>query len=130
MKNEPERVKALFDQLINEPLKDFPAKHALFDAPYQQGVYVIYGPRLEGLYVGRTLREGGFGIRGRQITHRRELVKTQRLQVPLPDRKKSTAARFAGILRNWLPLPEASRNSRQGVLAAAKRGCLCGDILP
>jgi hypothetical protein len=44
MTHEPQRIKALFDQLIDAPLKDFPAfpaKYVNFDALYQPGVYVI-----------------------------------------------------------------------------------------
>jgi hypothetical protein len=64
---EQERIRTLFDQLMNQPLKDFPQRYAQFDAPFEDGVYVIYGARMKVLYVGRTTGPGspGTGLRRR-----------------------------------------------------------------
>jgi len=53
--DEPELVKALFDQLVKAPIKTF--CRGCRDVPNEEGVYVIYGPYpWDVRYVGRTHR--------------------------------------------------------------------------
>jgi hypothetical protein len=71
--NERDLIKALFEQLINAPLKSYPLLRGLPDAPADHGVYVIYGPRGKVLYVGRTSSAwiiSAGGLRRRLSTHR------------------------------------------------------------
>ncbi len=67
--DEPEAVKALFEELMLEPLQTFPGRYKKLDAPVQQGVYVIYDPQEQDvLHVGRTPRAKG-GIAQRLRGH-------------------------------------------------------------
>jgi len=54
IKREQEIVTALFEDLVRSPLKSFPVHREKIDAPNEQGVYIIYGPREVVLHVGRT----------------------------------------------------------------------------
>ncbi len=75
MTREQKRIRTLFDQLMSAPLKDFPYRYTKFDTASEQGVYVIYGPRLKVLYVGRTYRGDNYsgGLRRRLITQRQKI---------------------------------------------------------
>ena len=69
MEPEPEIVAALYGELMEAPLRTFPALwEAGLDAPDRQGVYVIYDPRGRVLHVGRTTSARG-GIRQRLRDH-------------------------------------------------------------
>ncbi len=69
MKPEPEIVAALYGELMEAPLRTFPALwEAGLDAPDRQGVYVIYDPRGRVLHVGRTTSARG-GISQRLRDH-------------------------------------------------------------
>ena len=58
--DEPKAVKALFDQLMLEPLRIFPKLRQTLDAPALRSVYVIHDPRgRDVLYVGSTPRALG-----------------------------------------------------------------------
>jgi hypothetical protein len=75
---EQERIKTLFDQLVSAPLNDFPDRYTKFDAPPELGVYVIFSPLLEVLYVGRTTRTQYPGVSGGGLRRR---LKTQRQKI-------------------------------------------------
>ena len=87
MTREQERIRTLFDQLMSAPLKGFPNRYSRYklEAPSEHGVYVIYGPRMKVLYVGRTYRGqaygrgfqdrgAGGGLQRRLITQRQKIV--------------------------------------------------------
>jgi len=61
-------VKELFTMLTRAPLELFPAYGRRLNAPKEQGVYIIYGPKNNVLHVGRTLRAKG-GIAQRLRNH-------------------------------------------------------------
>ena len=65
---EPEKVEALFIELIRSPQRMFPPLRGQLDAPDRQGVYVIYDPRGKVVHVGRTPRAAG-GIAQRLRNH-------------------------------------------------------------
>src|ERR1700730_2421139 len=80
MTREQERIRTLFDQLMSAPLKGFPNRYDRYtklEAPSEHGVYVIYGPRMQILYVGRTYRsfnlDFGGGLQRRLITQRQKI---------------------------------------------------------
>jgi hypothetical protein len=80
--NEPERVKALFEELTRAPLKRFPDRGYDIDAPRQEGVYVIYDPSDRVSYVGRNVRRPtglvgrlGAHLRGRGSPFRRNILR-------------------------------------------------------
>jgi hypothetical protein len=72
--SERERIRALFDQLMNAPVKSF--QRGMLDEPKQHGVYVIYSPRGKVLYVGRTYRANFRanleGLQRRLTSHRKK----------------------------------------------------------
>ena len=66
---EQKTVRGLFQTLINAPVRKFPSVRGNLDAPREHGVYVIYGPRMRVLHVGRTLRGIRGGVRNRLGNH-------------------------------------------------------------
>jgi hypothetical protein len=56
MTSEQETVRAQFNELRRALLQTFPAPRKKLDAPYGQGVYLIYSPQNKVLHVGRTYR--------------------------------------------------------------------------
>jgi hypothetical protein len=65
---EADIIKSLFIKLIECPIQQFPTNRGSLIAPFEPGVYVIYGPRKKVLYVGRTPRGIG-GLRQRLVNH-------------------------------------------------------------
>lgn len=61
-------VKKLYDTLVKEPCRPFPAVGAILDAPEERGVYIIYGPKDDVQHVGST-PTGQRGIAGRLRNH-------------------------------------------------------------
>ena len=67
-KQEHEKVKALFTQLMDSPLQTFPPLRGELNATDKRGVYVIHHPRGKVAHVGRTTRAQG-GISQRLRDH-------------------------------------------------------------
>jgi len=64
MKPEPEIVAALYGELMEAPLRTFPALwEAGLDAPVRGGVYVVYNPQGQAVHVGRATSRGGIAKR-------------------------------------------------------------------
>ena len=69
MEPEPEIVAALYGELLEAPLRTFPALWETgLDAPGRDGVYVVYNPQGQAVHVGRTTRGRG-GIAKRLRDH-------------------------------------------------------------
>lgn len=56
MNDIPKKVKTLFKELLHAEERIFPELREMLDAPKEQGVYVIFGPRGRVVHVGRTPR--------------------------------------------------------------------------
>lgn len=68
MPSERDRVVSRFDKLLEAPLTRFPQNREAIDAPDNQGVYLIIGPRGKVLHVGKTNR-GKRGLHQRLSNH-------------------------------------------------------------
>ena len=81
--DEPDLIKALFDELRRQPYKAF--RRGCPDVPNEDGVYVIYGAfPTQVLYVGRTYRAARrrhpfnwWGLRRRLSAHRSKYTPPQ-----------------------------------------------------
>ena len=56
---EPEKITALLEKLIGQPLVPFPKERVRVDAPKKAGVYIIRSRANKVMYVGRTRAQGG-----------------------------------------------------------------------
>lgn len=67
--NESQEIELLFQSLLQQPKRPFPAKRQSIQAPLNHGVYIIYC-REDVLHVGRTIR-GKNGLQQRLKNHLR-----------------------------------------------------------
>lgn len=65
---EPDRIAALFEKLVGQPLLTFPKERGRVEAPDKAGVYVIRSRANKVVYVGRTTRARG-GLHQRLRNH-------------------------------------------------------------
>ena len=56
---EQDKIKALFRELVRQPLRTFPALRGVMDAPADAGVYVIYDPKGRIEHVGESASIAG-----------------------------------------------------------------------
>jgi hypothetical protein len=64
---EPETIQSLFEQLMAAQKFEFPRSPTRVEAPWEQGVYIIYDPHDAVAHVGRKL--GEYGLFGRMGDH-------------------------------------------------------------